>query len=217
MKILALAVTALLPASVALAQGANDCAAAQPVKGFGTFPFTNVGATTDGAADALCNFFGNSNIYNDVWFRFTAPETTDVDIGNCGLATFDTKIAVYCGDCLALVCVGGNDDDCAGGGQVVVVDGIAYIAHMKAPHGTTIVAVSHTGGVVMAGDRRATAGLTIASRRMEKVFPADDFSGVAIAGAAGLALAGSASAFGATTGSGARLPPPSSSSSRTAL
>ena len=40
-------------------------------------------------------------------------------------------------------------------------------------------------GVVMAGDRRATAGYTIASRRIEKVFPADDFSGVAIAGAAG--------------------------------
>jgi proteasome beta subunit len=40
----------------------------------------------------------------------------------------------------------------------------------------------------MAGDRRATAGYTIASRRIEKVFPADDFSGVAIAGAAGPAV-----------------------------
>ena len=40
----------------------------------------------------------------------------------------------------------------------------------------------------MAGDRRATAGYMIASRRIEKVFPADDFSGVAIAGAAGPAV-----------------------------
>src|SRR5258707_3108239 len=40
----------------------------------------------------------------------------------------------------------------------------------------------------MAGDRRATAGFTIASRRIEKVFRADDFSGVAIAGAAGPAV-----------------------------
>ena len=40
----------------------------------------------------------------------------------------------------------------------------------------------------MAGDRRATAGYTIASRRIEKVFAADDFSGVAIAGAAGPAI-----------------------------
>ena len=48
--------------------------------------------------------------------------------------------------------------------------------------------IRYAGGVVMAGDRRATAGMTIASRRIEKVFPADDFSGVAIAGAAGPAV-----------------------------
>ena len=56
------------------------------------------------------------------------------------------------------------------------------------PHGTTIVAIRSATGVVMAGDRRATAGMMIASRRIEKVFPADDFSGVAIAGAAGPAV-----------------------------
>jgi len=31
--------------------------------------------------------------------------------------------------------------DCAGGGQVVVDGRVAYVAHMKAPHGTTIVDV----------------------------------------------------------------------------
>jgi proteasome beta subunit len=55
-------------------------------------------------------------------------------------------------------------------------------------HGTTVLAIRSANGVVMAGDRRATAGYMIASRRMEKVFPADDFSGVAIAGAAGPAI-----------------------------
>lgn len=55
-------------------------------------------------------------------------------------------------------------------------------------HGTTIVALRYTDGVVMAGDRRATAGSDIAHRNMEKVFPADRFSGIAIAGAAGLAI-----------------------------
>jgi proteasome beta subunit len=55
-------------------------------------------------------------------------------------------------------------------------------------HGTTVVAIRFSGGVVMAGDRRATAGYTIANRRIEKVFPADDLSGVAIAGAAGPAV-----------------------------
>lgn len=57
-----------------------------------------------------------------------------------------------------------------------------------APHGTTIVALSINGGAVMAGDRRATMGSMIANREIEKVFPADDFSAVGIAGTAGLAV-----------------------------
>lgn len=55
-------------------------------------------------------------------------------------------------------------------------------------HGTTIVALAFDGGIVMAGDRRATAGSMIASRHIEKVFPADEYSAVGIAGTAGLAL-----------------------------
>lgn len=69
------------------------------------------------------------------------------------------------------------------------------------PHATTIVAVTFSGagsgkgdaaagagGVVMAGDRRATSGPMIASRSMEKVFPADEYSAVGIAGAAGIGI-----------------------------
>lgn len=55
-------------------------------------------------------------------------------------------------------------------------------------HGTTVVAIRYADGVVMAGDRRATAGNLIAHRAIEKVFPADRHSGVAIAGAAGPAM-----------------------------
>ncbi len=55
-------------------------------------------------------------------------------------------------------------------------------------HGTTVVAVRYADGVVMAGDRRATSGNLISHRTMEKVFPADRHSGVAIAGAAGPAV-----------------------------
>ncbi len=56
------------------------------------------------------------------------------------------------------------------------------------PHGTTIVALSFPGGVIMAGDRRATAGNVIAQRDIEKVFEADEHAVVGIAGTAGLAL-----------------------------
>jgi proteasome beta subunit len=55
-------------------------------------------------------------------------------------------------------------------------------------HGTTIVALRYRDGVIMAGDRRATAGSSIAHRAMDKVHPADRHSGVAIAGAAGPAM-----------------------------
>jgi proteasome beta subunit len=57
-----------------------------------------------------------------------------------------------------------------------------------APHGTTIVAATFPGGVVMAGDRRATMGNIIAQRDIEKVFPSDEYSAVGIAGSAGLAV-----------------------------
>lgn len=56
------------------------------------------------------------------------------------------------------------------------------------PHATTCVAARFEGGVVMAGDRRATSGNLISHRTMEKVAQADSHSGVAIAGAAGPAM-----------------------------
>jgi proteasome beta subunit len=61
-------------------------------------------------------------------------------------------------------------------------------AAVEAPHGTTIVTLTYDGGVVMAGDRRATMGNLIANRDMEKVFATDEYSLVGIAGTAGLAI-----------------------------
>ena len=57
-----------------------------------------------------------------------------------------------------------------------------------APHGTTIVAVKHSGGVILAGDRRATMGNVIAQRDIDKVFDADDQTAIGIAGSAGIAV-----------------------------
>lgn len=53
------------------------------------------------------------------------------------------------------------------------------------PHGTTILTLRFRDGVVIAGDRRATAGYSIAHRDIEKVFPTDSHSAVAISGVAG--------------------------------
>src|SRR3954465_1980511 len=62
------------------------------------------------------------------------------------------------------------------------------VADLGVPHGTTIVALTFPGGVVIAGDRRATAGNVIAQRDIEKVFVTDEHSAVGIAGSAGIAL-----------------------------
>ena len=59
---------------------------------------------------------------------------------------------------------------------------------VEMPQKTTVLGLRYADGIVMAGDRRATAGYTIADAKMRKVFAADDFSAIAIAGAAGQAV-----------------------------
>jgi proteasome beta subunit len=71
-----------------------------------------------------------------------------------------------------------------GAGRVSVPSGAAR----DLPHATTIVAAAFNGGVVMAGDRRATAGNMIAQRDIEKVFRSDEFSCIGIAGVAGIGI-----------------------------
>lgn len=59
---------------------------------------------------------------------------------------------------------------------------------IDAPTGTTVLAFRFRDGVIVAGDRRATAGSLIAHRRVQKVFAADRYSAVAVSGTAGIAL-----------------------------
>ncbi|HEX9123487.1 MAG TPA: proteasome subunit beta [Actinomycetota bacterium] len=68
-----------------------------------------------------------------------------------------------------------------------LVQRITASADVPAPHGTTVLGLKFGDGVVFVGDRRATEGYSIADDRMEKVFAADDYSAIAIAGAAGQA------------------------------
>ncbi|MBO0893128.1 MAG: proteasome subunit beta [Acidimicrobiales bacterium] len=89
---------------------------------------------------------------------------------------------------------GARPADLATGGRGAPFSGpFTGVAGMAGPgfevsHATTVVALRYTDGVVMAGDRRATEGFAIAHRSIEKVFPADRFSAVATAGAAGPAI-----------------------------
>ncbi|MBA3620112.1 MAG: proteasome subunit beta [Acidothermales bacterium] len=84
--------------------------------------------------------------------------------------------------------LGGHLPDLLPGRRTPPATGVATPVTTQVPHGTTIVAATFSGGVVMAGDRRATMGNYIAQRDIEKVFHADDYSCVGIAGTAGLAV-----------------------------
>lgn len=83
--------------SIAAAQtGSNDCSTPDTIGGLGAFPFVTTGATTDGTPATMCNFFNNSQIYNDVWFCWTASESGLLAFETCG-SGWDTKLAVYAG------------------------------------------------------------------------------------------------------------------------
>lgn len=70
-------------------------------------------------------------------------------------------------------------------GQVPVSEQMRTAGPMTVPYATTVLAIKYQDGVVIAGDRRATEGFQIADRRIEKVFKIDEWSAMAIAGAAG--------------------------------
>lgn len=69
-----------------------------------------------------------------------------------------------------------------------VGDGAPTAAGEALPHGTTIVALKYRGGVVIAGDRRATQGNMIAGRDVQKVYITDDYTATGIAGTAAIAV-----------------------------
>jgi len=75
-----------------------------------------------------------------------------------------------------------------GGGTVPEVHGGGSDVIKNLPHATTIVAAACERGVVLAGDRRSTAGNMIAKRDVEKVFRSDEFSAMGIAGVASVGL-----------------------------
>jgi hypothetical protein len=80
----------------------------------GDTPVNTVGATTDGPPHASCDFFGDPQVNQDIWYNWTAPASGTLTVSLCGSA-FDTKVAVYEGcdcpvsDANKLAC---NDDSC---------------------------------------------------------------------------------------------------------
>jgi hypothetical protein len=98
------------------AQPANDnCTSPTAISGFGFFAFDSNGATTDGLPDGLCLFFGNNQIYNDVWYCWTATQGGPARVRTCAQTSLDTKMAVYagCGCPTGPEIIACSDDNCS--------------------------------------------------------------------------------------------------------
>ncbi len=157
---------------VSFGQLTNDgCADAIAIAGHGVTPYTTVGATTDGLAGPACLFFSVSQIYNDVWYCWTASASGIVSIDVCG-SSFDTKLAVYadctpCADPSTIIAC--NDDSCA------LHSKVTFIA--EAGHGYTI----RVGGYAATGS--GTGNITIASGALAEITnPANGHRYLAFAG-----------------------------------
>jgi len=81
-----------------------------------------------------------------------------------------------------------NGQGSVSSGWPAATEQVRHSGQIGVPQATTVLAIKHREGVVIAGDRRATEGFQIADRRIEKVFKIDEWSAMAIAGAAGPCL-----------------------------
>lgn len=96
----------------------NDCCSASSPIDNGDTPVNTTGANTDGPPNpaGLCNDFGSTQTYHDVWFDYVADCNGSVTVSTCedtgGSASYDTDLVVYDGcDCCNLELLACNDDD----------------------------------------------------------------------------------------------------------
>lgn len=118
---------------------ANDACAAAATIGLGDTPFTTVNATTDGPPHAACSSGGDNQVNRDVWYRYTSDFDGELTVTTCGLAGFDTRLAVYAasscpvGGASLLACNDNDPDHTCGDPPdlhsrvvVAVADGVTY-------------------------------------------------------------------------------------------
>ena len=147
---LAAAIAVLMLAPLASAQS-DSCAAPTPIQGWGSTPFTTVGATSDGILQTGC---GGGQPYRDVWFCWTAQASGIAEASLCGSTTFDTVMAVYAGCACPAAgsALGCNDDStgcpCAsgcGGGTASYASKVQFAAAAGQQYLIRIGAYSSTG------------------------------------------------------------------------
>jgi len=104
-----------------LVGGADSCVTPDVISGAGPFAFDTTLATTgaEGQAEPLCNNAAQIGLNNDVWFTWTATFTGPARVSLCGMASFDSKVAIYAGNtCPGAAAIACNDDFCGLQSQV---------------------------------------------------------------------------------------------------
>ena len=115
--------------------GGDDCSAAVPVVGVGTFPFDTTGATS-GSPALPCGLGGS-----DVWFSWVAPSTGTALFTLCNGTTADSVIAAWAGSgCPGGTALACNDDTCNFQSQVTfqVTSGSSYMLQIGGFNGQVI-------------------------------------------------------------------------------
>ncbi len=141
---------------------ANDsCANALTIAAGADVPICTTGATTEGPTEAACTGFGDSNINQDVWFRYTPISTGKYTVQTCGSA-FDTRLAAYTNTCpgspdTALAC---NDDTCDLQSSITVV-GAAGVPNLIRVGGFTTATGVGTLRVYCAADVNLSGQVTV--------------------------------------------------------
>ncbi|MFM7480340.1 MAG: hypothetical protein ACKO4V_04320 [Planctomycetota bacterium] len=101
-------------AAGAAAQGADECSGATALSNGTGAAFSTTTATPSAGAvdDALCagTFLNWLATQNDVWFKYTAPESGLLEVNTCLSGSYDTSVVVYSGSCSALTAIACNGD-----------------------------------------------------------------------------------------------------------
>jgi hypothetical protein len=114
---------------------ANDLCANAILIEDGSLQFSTNDALTDGPGESSCVTFGSQQTWNDIWYRYTAPQDGILIVSTCSTVDYDSRIVIYMGDCDNMVEYACNDDgdNCTGYSSFVLchcIEGTEYLVRI---------------------------------------------------------------------------------------
>jgi len=89
----------------------DDCGGAVPVfLGLNSIDSNNATTGGPGPDDSLCPGTAVGDCGNDIWYSYSPPENGLLSVTTCNIASWDTTLQIYAGDCGALDMIACNGD-----------------------------------------------------------------------------------------------------------